>query len=267
MLLLLHQPGGKRDHFSICLQVAVPELGEFPLMLNGWQRQIINNSNSSYHTQCNIQQKYFQFNSGIHKTTSTSLHIANPHSLNLSTLSLQNRPECLIFVWVWAMATYIHCLGIWRVEGRGRLVRGVEARGGKETKIVLTFGFALWSSVPSATHVPNTPFFLRPGRRVTRETGCNRHLKVWVPPFPMFPCRARSVMAFPVPGKQGDLGLTSFLLKAADINAEEREGPEERERSDATFTLGLEWLPTWSLPNKKKFLSILFNQKLYIENH
>ena len=35
-------------------------------------------------------------------------------------------------------------------------------------------------------------------------------------------------MAFAVPGKQGDLGLIIFLLKAADINAEQREGSEEQ---------------------------------------
>lgn len=54
------------------------------------QGNCINNGTGSYYIQCNVQQKYFQHPSGLHKTTSTSLHIANPHSLNLSTLSLQN---------------------------------------------------------------------------------------------------------------------------------------------------------------------------------
>lgn len=38
-------------------------------------------------------------------------------------------------------------------------------------------------------------------------------------------------MAFTVPGKQGDFGSIIFLLKAAGINAEEREGSVvQRER-------------------------------------
>lgn len=60
------------------------------LCLTDGKGKCINNTNSSYYIQCNIQQKYFQYASGLHKTTSTSLHIVNPHSLNLSTLSLQN---------------------------------------------------------------------------------------------------------------------------------------------------------------------------------
>lgn len=62
-------------------------------------------------------------------------------------------------------------------------------------------------------------------------------------PSQCFHVELEGCMASSVPGKQGDLSLTIFLLKATEIE-------REREGFDAAFLFCLEWLPPWSLPRK-----------------